>query len=155
MWTLNPELPPFVRTRAFGVFEVVGRLKPGVTLESARADVAAIGARIAREDSTASKGLALDAEPLRDLLMGPDLQLTSLLLLGVVGFVLLMCCANVANLLLARTSARARELAVGRRSARAAAGWSRRCSPKASSSRLSGACSASPSAPSSFVRRPR
>ncbi len=112
MWTLNPEIPPFVRQRSFGIFEVVGRLKPGVTLDSARADVAAIGARIAREDSTASRGLAVDAEPLRDLLMGPDLQLTSLLLLGVVGFVLLMCCANVANLLLARTSARARELAV-------------------------------------------
>jgi putative ABC transport system permease protein len=113
MWTLSPNtLPPFLRTRAFGIFEVVGRLKPGVTLESARADVAAIGARIARDESTASKGFALDAEPLRDLLMGPDLQLTSLLLVGVVGFVLLMCCANVANLLLARTSARARELAV-------------------------------------------
>ena len=112
MWTLSPdELPPFVRTRAFGIFEVVGRLKPGVTLESARAELATIGARIAREESTASRGFALDAGPLRDLLMG-DLQLTSLLLVGVVGFVLLMCCANVANLLLARTSARARELAV-------------------------------------------
>jgi putative ABC transport system permease protein len=112
MWTLMPQLPPFVRTRSFGIAEVVGRLKPGVTLENARADVAAIGARIVRENPTVSKGFALDAEPLRDLLMGPDLQLTSLLLVGVVGFVLLMCCANVANLLLARTSARARELAV-------------------------------------------
>jgi putative ABC transport system permease protein len=112
MWTLNPEYPPFVRQRSFTVIEVVGRLKPGVTLEAARADVAAIGARIAREDPATSKGFALDVEPLRDRLMGPELQRTSLLLLAVVGFVLLMCCANVANLLLARTSARARELAV-------------------------------------------
>ena len=44
MWTLNPEFPPFVRQRSFGIIEVVGRLKPGVTLEGARADVAAIGA---------------------------------------------------------------------------------------------------------------
>ena len=106
-----PDIPPFVRQRSFTIFEVVGRLKPGVTLDRARADVAAIGERIASEDP-ASKGIAVDAEPLRDLLMGPELQRTSLLLLGVVGFVLLMCCANVANLLLARTSARARELAV-------------------------------------------
>ena len=44
--------------------------------------------------------------------MGPELRLTSVLLLGVVGFVLLMCCANVANLLMSRTTARARELAL-------------------------------------------
>jgi putative ABC transport system permease protein len=112
MWTLNPEYPPFVRQRSFTVLEVVGRLKPGVTLDAARADVAAIGARIARENPATSKGFGLDIEPLRDRLMGPELQRTSLLLLAVVGFVLLMCCANVANLLLARTSARARELAV-------------------------------------------
>jgi putative ABC transport system permease protein len=112
MWTLNPEFPPFVRQRSFTVLEVVGRLKPGVTLEAARADVATIGERIGRENPGTSKGFALDIEPLRDRLMGPELQRTSLLLLAVVGFVLLMCCANVANLLLARTSARARELAV-------------------------------------------
>jgi putative ABC transport system permease protein len=112
MWTLNPEYPPFVRERSFTIIEVVGRLKPGVTLEAARADVAAIGERIAQEDPVKNKGFALGVEPLRDRLMGPELQRTSLLLLAVVGFVLLMCCANVANLLLARTSARARELAV-------------------------------------------
>ena len=94
------------------MIEVVGRLKPGVTLAGAQADVAAIGARIAREHADVGKGFALDVEPLRDTLMGPELQRTSLLLLAVVGFVLLMCCANVANLLLARTSARAQELAV-------------------------------------------
>jgi len=112
MWTLTGEVPPFVRQRSFRVIEVVGRLKPGVTLAGAQADVAAIGARIAREHAEVGKGFALDVEPLRDTLMGSELQRTSLLLLAVVGFVLLMCCANVANLLLARTSARAQELAV-------------------------------------------
>jgi putative ABC transport system permease protein len=112
MWTLLPELPAAIRQRSFTILEVVGRLKPDVTIAAARADVAAIGERIARENPTTNTGFSLDAVPLRDFLMGPELQRTSLLLLGVVGFVLLMCCANVANLLLARTTARARELAV-------------------------------------------
>ncbi|HEV8396246.1 MAG TPA: ABC transporter permease [Vicinamibacterales bacterium] len=112
MWTLTGDVPPFVRQRSIRVIEVVGRLKPGVTHEGARADVATIGARIAAEHADVGKGFALDLEPVRDSLMGPELQRTSLLLLAVVGFVLLMCCANVANLLLARTSARAQELAV-------------------------------------------
>jgi len=112
MWTLTGDVPPFVRQRNFRVIEVVGRLKPGVTLDGARADVAAIGTRIAAAHADVGHGFALDVEPVRDSLMGPELQRTSLLLLAVVGFVLLMCCANVANLLLARTSARAQELAV-------------------------------------------
>ena len=112
MWTLSPLAWEALDQRAFRIFEVVGRLKPGVTLDAARADVEAIGARIAREHSDAGAGFGLAVKPVRDWLMGPDLQLTSILLIGVVGFVLLMCCANVANLLLARANVRSRELAI-------------------------------------------
>src|SRR5688572_16000588 len=111
MWTLMPQVPALDQ-RGFRIFEVIGRLKPGVTLDAARGDVEAIGARIASEHADAGVGFGLAAEPFRDWLMGEDLQLTSILLLGVVGFVLLMCCANVANLLLARANVRARELAI-------------------------------------------
>ncbi len=113
MWTLmSPDMPPAFNRREVRLFEIVGRLKPDVTIEAARADVEAIGARIAREDPDAGAGFALAVMPVRNWLMGQDLQLTSIFLLGVVGFVLLMCCANVANLLLARANARARELAI-------------------------------------------
>ena len=92
---------------------VVGRLKPGATLGAARADMTAIAAAIARERPELNRDRGITVEPLRDGLIGRELRLTSILLLGVVGFVLLTCCANVANLLLARTTVRrARELAV-------------------------------------------
>ena len=91
---------------------VIGRLKPGITIEAARAEMAAISDALAAEWPATNKGHRATVDPLRERMTGRELRLTSLLLLGVVGFVLLMCCANVANLLLARTSARARELAV-------------------------------------------
>jgi putative ABC transport system permease protein len=91
---------------------VIGRLKPGVTLDAARAEMTAISNALAGEWPATNKGHVATTDPLRDRVASRDLRLTSLLLFGVVAFVLLMCCANVANLLLARTSARARELAV-------------------------------------------
>jgi putative ABC transport system permease protein len=116
LWSLLPEIPESLRgvaaARGARSLEVIGRLKPGVTLEAARAELATFGARLARDYPATHKDFSMTAEPLRAGVMGPDLQLTSLFLFGVVGFVLLLCCANVANLLLARGSVRSRELAV-------------------------------------------
>jgi putative ABC transport system permease protein len=91
---------------------VAGRLAPGATLGAARSDMDAVAAAIARERPDLNKDRGVTLEPLHDGLINTDLRLTAKLLIGIVGFVLLTCCANVANLILARTSARARELAV-------------------------------------------
>ena len=116
IWTLLAEVAPglsqVAAARGARSLQVVGRLKPGVTLDTVRADLAAFGERLSRDYPATHKGWSMTAEPLRAGVMGPELQLTSLFLFGVVGFVLLLCCANVANLLLARGSVRSRELAV-------------------------------------------
>ena len=109
LWMLLPV--PTGRATRFNL-HVIGRLKPGVSTAEARADLTPIADRLAQEYGDRRVGRYLTVEPLRDTLIGGELRLTSMLLLGVVGFVLLMCCANVANLLLARATARARELAL-------------------------------------------
>ncbi len=91
---------------------VIARLRPGVTIEAARSEMTAISNALAEESPATNKGHRATVDPLRERVGNPELRLTSLLLFGVVAFVLLMCCANVANLLLARTNARSRELAV-------------------------------------------
>lgn len=95
-------------------FNVQARLRPGVTLQSAREELRAI----AREAERTGEAPALDAEgmtltavPFRELFVGEEGR-TTLALLGAVGFLLLMVCANLANLLLARGLSRGRELAV-------------------------------------------
>jgi putative ABC transport system permease protein len=91
--------------------DVVARLAPSTTLAQARAEVAAVSARIASEHPTEYRGWSATATPVLDVLRG-DSGPPFLVLLGASGFVLLIACANLANLMLARAARRAREVAV-------------------------------------------
>ena len=112
IWTLAGQFPDIPALRAARAFDVVARLKPGVSIEAAQAELNVIADRLAQAYPEANKGTGVIVEPVRAGIVGSDLATTSMFLLGVVGFVLLLCCANVANLLLARAAARTREIAV-------------------------------------------
>ena len=91
--------------------ECIARLKPGVTLQQAHSEVDGLGARLAKEYPDSNSNLTFRVEPALDALVG-DLRPQFRLLFGAVGLVLLIGCANVANLLLARATSRQREFAI-------------------------------------------
>jgi putative ABC transport system permease protein len=94
-----------------GYAGALGRLKPGVAVAEAQRDLNLISARLLQEFPRDNLGWDAEAVPLRDDLVG-DMRRPLLIFLGAVGFVLLIVCANVANLMLTRGAGRRREIAV-------------------------------------------
>jgi len=90
----------------------MGRLKPGVTIQQAQADMDAVTSHIAAAYPASNKGWGARIEPLKNDFMPQDRIHNLWLLLGAVGFVLLITCVNIANLLLAKGASRQREIAI-------------------------------------------
>ena len=105
-------LAPYEMTRSLHWIIAAGRLKPGVTVQQARSQMDVLATRLAQAYPDTNNGFGIMVDPLSDVLIAPQVRASLYVLFAAAGMVLLIGCANLANLALARGVAREREVAV-------------------------------------------
>jgi putative ABC transport system permease protein len=111
VWEVAPFYLKGMTVRKAHFLRLVGRLKPNVKLDQAQAEMDVVSGQLAQQYPDTNKGYGLMLVSLNEKVIG-NIRSTLLMLLGAVGFVLLLACANVANMLLARAAGRQKEIAI-------------------------------------------